>query len=162
MYHTLNLQAINDKSVQRNETSQNHDALSQRQEEEKKQPQTNERPETDLSEFSTSSSEAGEIPEDSIFITDDESTTIGKKRQHSPDSEKDKKQKSEETGEIYDCMCGSTITLPRAAGLSCLCNCGRLYAKCACENIVATLGDMPANCDKCRKPVVRRHLVVTM
>jgi len=126
------------------------------------QTHTSERPEIDNSEFSPSSSEAGEIPDDSIFTTDDESGVMGKKRQHSPDIANDKKQKPNVTGETLNCDCGSTIALPRAAGLSSLCICGRLYSKCVCENVVSSFREMPANCEKCRKPVARRHLDVTM
>jgi len=161
-HHALKLQATRDKNVQPDEPSPNQDAPGSRRQKEHDQPKTNERPETDHSEFWSSSSETGEIPDDSIFTTDDESTVTGKKRQHSPDSAIDKNQKPRITGETLDCTCGSAVTLPRTAGFSCLCICGRVYAKCACENVVSTLGDLPANCDKCRKPVARRHLDVTM
>jgi len=114
------------------------------------------------SEFSSTISEPNDTPDEPVFITDDEDPTPRTKRLHSPDEVKENIKKMNVAGETFDCACGNIITMPHMAGLSTLCTCGRCYAKCACENVVSTVGDMPANCDKCRRPVARRHLDVTM
>ena len=157
-----NLQAPADQIAPHEEAAVSHDVTECRQHEGNALLQTAERPETDISEFSPTSSEAAELPDHSVFSTDEENIEAGTKRQHSPDNDKDQKQKASKKGETYDCICGTTIALPRAAGVSYPCSCGRLHVKCTCENVVATFGDMPANCNKCRKPVPRRHLDVTM
>jgi len=54
----------------------------------------------------SSSSEADEIPEESIFMTDEETAETGYKRRHSPDATTEKKQKPNATGENNDCACG--------------------------------------------------------
>jgi len=163
--HTPKLpQALVDKSLQDGETVPEKATMeSQHRQEEEESAREREKLEADDSEFSASSaSELGDTPDASVFLTDEEEIKPRSKRLHSPDCANDKKQKPSIPGETFNCFCGNTITPPCAAGLSSLCACGRLYAKCACENVVSTFGDMPANCEKCRKPVARRHLDVTM
>jgi len=106
-------QGISDKTPERTEptTSQNMPEDQQSNEREDLQ-QTSKGPENCDSEFSSSSSEAGETPEQSIFMTDEETDETGHKRQHSPDAETEKKQKPHATGEIYECECGCSVTLP--------------------------------------------------
>ena len=157
-----NLQTTQEKTTQREEIATSCDAAERRPPEANDLLQSIERPENDVSEFSSSSSEAGEVPEHSVFSTDDENQKPGIKRRHSPEDPSEKKQKHDMTGETTECKCGFTVMLPSIAGPSVACVCGMCFTRCGCKNIVATLGDMPANCDRCRKPVLRRHLDVTM
>ena len=112
-------------------------------------------PNDDDSEFSSSSSEADEVPEDSIFLTDEETVETGYKRRHSPDVISEKKQKPNNIGENYNCECGCEVTLPDAAGCFSLCVCGMYYTRCTCDNVISTIGDKPANCERCRKLIPR-------
>ena len=119
-------------------------------------------PNDDVSEFSTSSSEADEVPDDSLFATDEETAETGHKRRHSPDEQTEKKQKPNKFGENYNCECGCEVILPDAAGCFSLCDCGMYYTRCTCDNVISTIGDKPANCERCRKPIPRLNLDKTV
>jgi len=100
-------QATQDKMPLCVEATSIQEALGSRQREEKEdQMQTNEGPEHDNSEFSPSSSEAEEIPDQSVFESDEENTEPGKKPQHSPDTVTEKKPKPSDNGETFECECG--------------------------------------------------------
>jgi len=114
-----------------------------------------------VSEFSSSSSEAGEIPEESIFSTDEETRDTGNKRQHSPETAIETK-KPKATGENYDCVCGCPIILPTAAGCFAPCECGIYYTRCFCSNVISTNGDKPAHCEVCHKRIPRPNLDMTV
>ena len=114
------------------------------------------------SEFSSSSSEAGEKPEESIFSTDEEMHDTGNKRQHSPETAIETKKKPKATSENYGCVCGCPIILPEAAGCFSPCECGIYYTRCTCSNVISTYGDKPAHCEVCHERIPRPNLDMTV
>jgi len=156
-------QASKDKNLHGDDSTPNEPAAkSQHQQEDGEPAQEIGETEANDSEFSSSSSELDDMPDQSVFNTDEEDIELRLKRRHSPDEHSDKKPKQDSYGETIECKCGYSVMLPCAAGPSAPCTCGMFYTRCGCENVVATYGDMPANCDQCRKPVLRRHLDMTM
>jgi len=156
-------QASKDKNLHGVEPTPNEPAAkSQHLKEDDEPAQEIRETEANDSEFSSSSSELDDMPDQSVFNTDEEDIELRMKRQHSPDEQCDKKPKQDSHGETIECKCGYSVMLPCAAGPSERCTCGMFYTRCRCKNVVATHGDMPANCDQCRKPVLRRHLDMTM
>jgi len=86
-------QALEVKSLHRDETTPNEATpKSQHLQEEDEPARENEKPEANDSEFSSSSSELDDMPDPSVFITDEEDIVPRSKRQHSPDEPRDKKQ----------------------------------------------------------------------
>ena len=110
----------------------------------------------------SSSSEMMDVPVNSIFATDDEGTDIRKKREHSPYSQTDKKQKPNYKGEPTACDCGCSIIIPREAGRFTDCMCGLYYARWKCENLISTKSDKSATCEKCSEVFTNCRTVIML
>ena len=112
--------------------------------------------------MSSSSTEADDKPEASIFDTNDEDKDLGKKRQHSPEQHDELTKKPTIRNEVIECKCGCPVILPNQLGPFTDCRCGLHYVKFVCKNVITTKGDNAVNCVKCGKTIPRLNLDTTM